>query len=356
VPNEVTTVGRATYGLGRSDYVGGIFTHVQHDGRNNFVAGGDLSMRPASAHSLSATFLTSRASHRDSADISGNTAQATYTYATRRWYSTNQVEHYDEDFLMETAFYNRTGFTGAWSFSEVSFYPKSSWIQRIHPFYFAKWGRDRIQDGDEDFIHTGIRFNVTRQGFFNVSHGRGHESWLGTKYRVGNDVNLFGTIQALRWLNLSGSYGGGPAIFYDETDPFQGRSRSFNVGTTIQPNQHLSQNLEFSRIRFWRPETGIEVYTVNIVNSKTTYQFDKHFLVRFLAQYDSSENRVLTDFLASYEFVPGTVFHAGYGALYEKGSGLVTPVPGGLNPVDPSNRFLMINRGLFLKASYLRRF
>jgi Domain of unknown function (DUF5916)/Carbohydrate family 9 binding domain-like len=356
VPNKVTTVGRATYGLGRSDYVGGIFTHVQHDGRNNFVAGGDLSMRPASAHSLSATFLTSRASHRDSADISGNTAQATYTYATRRWYSTNQVEHYDEDFLMETAFYNRTGFTGAWSFSEVSFYPKSSWIQRIHPFYFAKWGRDRIQDGDEDFIHTGIRFNVTRQGFFNVSHGRGHESWLGTKYRVGNDVNLFGTIQALRWLNLSGSYGGGPAIFYDETDPFQGRSRSFNVGTTIQPNQHLSQNLEFSRIRFWRPETGIEVYTVNIVNSKTTYQFDKHFLVRFLAQYDSSENRVLTDFLASYEFVPGTVFHAGYGALYEKGSGLVTPVPGGLNPVDPSNRFLMINRGLFLKASYLRRF
>jgi Domain of unknown function (DUF5916)/Carbohydrate family 9 binding domain-like len=356
VPNKVTTVGRATYGLGRSDYVGGIFTHVQHDGRNNFVAGGDLSMRPASAHSLSATFLTSRASHRDSADISGNTAQATYTYATRRWYSTNQVEHYDEDFLMETAFYNRTGFTGAWSFSEVSFYPKSSWIQRIHPFYFAKWGRDRIQDGDEDFIHTGIRFNVTRQGFFNVSHGRGHESWLGTKYRVGNDVNLFGTIQALRWLNLSGSYGGGPAIFYDETDPFQGRSRSFNVGTTIQPNQHLSQNLEFSRIRFWRPETGIEVYTVNIVNSKTTYQFDKHFLVRFLAQYDSSENRVLTDFLASYEFVPGTVFHAGYGALYGKGSGLVTPVPGGLNPVDPSNRFLMINRGLFLKASYLRRF
>ena len=110
---------------------------------------------------------------------SGNTAQATYSYATRRWFSTNQAEHYDEDFVMDTAFYNRTGFTGVWSFSEVSFYPKSTWMQRIHPFYFAKYGQDRIQDGDEDFLHTGIRFNVTRQGFFNFSHGRGHETWQG---------------------------------------------------------------------------------------------------------------------------------------------------------------------------------
>ena len=46
VANKVTTVGRATYGLGRSDYAGGIFTHTLHDGRNNLVAGGDISMRP----------------------------------------------------------------------------------------------------------------------------------------------------------------------------------------------------------------------------------------------------------------------------------------------------------------------
>ena len=65
---------------------------------------------------------------------------------------------------------------------------------------------------------------------------------------------------------------------------------------------------------------------------------------------------MLTDFLASYEFVPGTVFHVGYGSLYEKGFGSVEPVPGGQAPGDPSNRYLMINRGLFLKASYLRRF
>ena len=65
VPNKVTTVGRATYGLRRSDYVGGIFTHTLHDGRHNLVAGGDISLRPSDAHSFSATFLTSRTSDRE---------------------------------------------------------------------------------------------------------------------------------------------------------------------------------------------------------------------------------------------------------------------------------------------------
>ena len=103
-------------------------------------------------------------------------------------------------------------------------------------------------------------------------------------------------------------------------------------------------------MRFNRVSTGERIYSVTIVNTKTTYQFDKHFLVRFLAQYDSSAKRVLTDLLASYEFVPGTVAHAGYGSLYEK-----DPQFSGAPP--PTNRdYLMVNRGLFLKASYLRRF
>ena len=77
---------------------------------------------------------------------------------------------------------------------------------------------------------------------------------MGTKYKVGSDFNFFGNMQVLRWLNLSRQLSAtARRSIYDEIDPFQGRSRSFNIETTIQPNQHLSQNLEFSRVRFWRP-------------------------------------------------------------------------------------------------------
>lgn len=60
--------------------------------------------------------------------------------------------------------------------------------------------------------------------------------------------------------------------------------------------------------------THAPIYSVDIINSRMTCQFDKHFLVRLIAQYDSSARRVLTDLLGSYELVPGTVFHAGYGS------------------------------------------
>ena len=353
VPNRSFTVGRATYALRRSDYVGGIFTHTHLDGRHNMVAGGDISIRPSSAQSVSATLLASKTNGNVPEDVSGISAQATYRYETRAVSFTTQAEHYDRDFEMDTAFYNRTGFTAAWTYAEYSFYPKGGtdfWLQRVFPFFFGKAGRDRIQGGNEDFIHTGIRFNTTRQGFISVGYMTGHETWQGQQFRLARTVNAFGNIQLLRWLNVGARYSGGYAIFYDIDNPFLGRQPSAGLNLTFQPNQHLTQDVDVSTVRFDRVSTGERIYSVNIVNTKTTYQFDKHFLVRFLAQYDSSARRVLTDLLASYEFVPGTVAHAGYGSLYEDSAEFLN------RPPLANDQYLMVNRGLFLKASYLWRF
>ena len=357
VPNRAFTVGRATYALRRSDYVGGIFTHTHLDGRHNMVAGGDISIRPSSAQSVNATLLASKTSGSVSesgvpVDLSGVTAQATYGYNTRTINFVVQGEHYDRDFEMDTAFYNRTGFTSGWTYGEYSFYPKGGnfWLRRVFPFFFGRAGKDRIQGGNDDFIHTGIRFNTTRQGFISVGYMNGHETWRGQRFRLANTVNAFGSLQVFRWLGVFARYSGGYAIFYDFDNPFQGRSPSAGLGLSFQPNQHLTQGIDISTVRFNRASTGERIYSVNIVNSRTTYQFDKHFLVRFLAQYDSSAKRVLTDLLGSYEFVPGTVAHAGYGSLYEDSAEFLN------RPPLANDKYLMINRGLFLKASYLWRF
>ena len=74
--------------------------------------------------------------------------------------------------------------------------------------------------------------------------------------------------------------------------------------------------------------------------------------MRLLEQFDSSTHRLLTDLLASYEVVPGTVFHAGYGSLYEK----QVAQPGALVPDNFGGQYVTVNRGLFFKASYLHRF
>ena len=57
----------------------------------------------------------------------------------------------------------------------------------------------------------------------------------------------------------------------------------------------------------------------------------------------------MTDLLASFTYIPGTVIHLGYGSLYEK-------IRWEEGRYDPSDRFLETQRGLFFKASYLWRF
>jgi len=103
-------------------------------------------------------------------------------------------------------------------------------------------------------------------------------------------------------------------------------------------------------VDFDRAGTGEPVYDVQIVNTRTIYQFNKYFFLRAILQFDSQRKRLLSDFLASYELRPGTVLFAGYGSLLEQRAyhdGQWIPLQG---------EYLTTQRGLFFKASYLYRF
>ena len=155
-------------------------------------------VRPSGSQRITAAFLTSRTTADTDRDLEGNSAQISYNYETRRARLATQLEHYDEDFRMDTAFYNRTGFAGAWMFGELNWYPRSGQnfcVQRIHPFGFTRFALDRVQRGDEALVNTGLQFNFTRQGFLNLSTSRGREPWRGATYDVGNRLGIWGEAQ-----------------------------------------------------------------------------------------------------------------------------------------------------------------
>lgn len=64
--------------------------------------------------------------------------------------------------------------------------------------------------------------------------------------------------------------------------------------------------------------TGIAYAWPEIPAGSWVFDTPAHVLFENLEPPPSSERRLLTDFLALYEVVPGTVFHAGYVSLYEK--------------------------------------
>ena len=75
---------------------------------------------------------------------------------------------------------------------------------------------------------------------------------------------------------------------------------------------------------------------------------NKYLFFRGVVEYNSFRRELLTDLLASFTYIPGTVIQLGYGSIYDK----VDWVDG---EYRESNRFLEMKRGLFFKASYLWR-
>ncbi len=345
-------VARAQYGLGPSSYFGGLVTDTEFGSGHNRVAGVDAKLKRGS-HSASATlYATTTRSASALANKDGLGGQVYYEYASKPVVFFTQTELFDRGFQMDTAFVNQVGITQNQTYLAYRLYPdqaKNAWLKRIETFLYFRGGKDRIQRGEPWLVLPGIRINLTRQGFFRVDSFIGEEPWLGQTYRISN-TRVQAEAQITKWLGFETRVGRGRAIFYDLTAPFAGRQRTYSAEIELQPSARLNQEVSFDRVEFDRVSTGARVFTVNLLNTKTTFQLDRRFSVRGIVNYNSSAHRIITDFLASWELLPGTVVFAGYGSLIER-----QEWDGG-QPRLGEGPYRTSERGLFFKASYIHRF
>jgi hypothetical protein len=338
--DKLFTIGRALRNYGNGQYIGALVTDTEHGTEYNRVAAADATFRRGQNFVWNAALLHSDSQNADRGASSGNGAQAKSTYNTRRLLIMSFVEHFDGGFQMDTAFLNRVGVTRTWNYGEVDFYPAGglAWIKRVAPFAWTTLSDDRTQHGTEFQVMPGIRFNFVRQGQLRLDFDRGHETFAGRRFKTGR-AHADGRVLITRWLNVSGTMERSPAIYYDPLDPFGGTQVNRSLGIDWQPSARLAHNLSYDFVKFNRT-TGEQVYKVHIINLRNTYQFNSRFFLRAIAQFDSSKRRVLGDFLASYELVPGTVAHVGYGSVLER--------------VD-RRPYSATARAFFFKVSYLAR-
>ena len=338
--DRLFTIGRALRNYGNGQYVGALVTDTEHGAEYNRVAAADATFRHGQNFTWNAALLHSASQTVDGHTSSGNGAQVKGQYNTRRLLVMNFVEHFDRGFQMDTAFLNRVGVTRTWNYGEVELYPAGgfAWIKRIAPFAWTTLSDDRTQGGTEFGVMPGIRFNFVRAGQLRLDVDRGHETFANRRFKTGR-VHADGRVLITRWLNINGRLERSPSIYYDPADPFGGMQFNRSLGLEWQPSAKLAHSLNYDYVKFNRT-TSETVYTVHVVNLRNTYQFNSKFFLRAIAQYDSSKRRVLGDFLASYELVPGTVAHLGYGSVLES--------------VD-RRPYMPTARALFFKVSYLAR-
>jgi hypothetical protein len=345
-------IGRGVYNLGGDNYVGGVFTTTDSPVGDNRVFGLDSSYR-IGRHWLTA-YLFQTSTERPSGETAGSGLGAAvgYAYDSMNFGFGVAGEHFDRDFSMDTGFYRRTGITFGHFYGGPYFYPdrkRYPWLQKISTRVEGKIGRDRIAGGDERFFAAALDVIFAGGKTLSFTYGRGLEPWAGRTFDT-SALEISGDMIISKSLNLRGTVSWADSLFYDPANPFAGKLVSQVLALTYQPVAQVRQVISYNHVTFDRTADGARLYTVHVLNSQSYYYFSNKFFLRAIVRFDSFEKQILTDFLASFTLMPGTVVYAGYGSLIEKRQWEQD------HWVSGAGDYMTSRRSLFFKASYLWRF
>jgi len=345
----IFSIARGKTSLGGDNYLGLLYTRRDFAGGFNQVIGSDLKFRLGRSHSTSLTFLNSSTREADASESqSSNMAVVTYNYSSKSLGIFATFEHFGKDFQMAPSFMLRNGINKGMLYVGPLFAPKSkklSWIKQVNPFIFGYVIHDLHTGMDDMLFLVAVRLNFSKQGTFRIDYIWFNESWVDETFKQGI-FRMMGRVQLTKWLRLGGNIALGDGIYYDEENPYMGRNNSYGFDLTFQPDSKFRESLAIDYWDFKDPQAGTQVYDALIVNSRTTYQFNKYFFIRANLRYDSYSKNFLTDLLASFTLIPGTVVHFGYGSLYDHRDWQIDG-----RPIRP-NRLFLTRQSFFFKASY----
>lgn len=333
--------------LQQDSYLGGFYVGREQGELSNRVGGMDGSIRLGRASSLGFHAFESDTSARDAAPgARGHAVGADFTRETRRWTLYLSGLDVSKDFQAETGYLTRTGLGQLLSAGYYRFYPKSRVWRRVQVGAVTQHTRDAESGLWEAYNEANTQLLLARATTFNLYCSSSTEVFRGQEFGTsGCNTNV--SMQLHKRLRLQATGARRNAIYYAAL-PFGGRSTRGSLSLVYQPREQWSTALDVTYANFDRASTGTRLYDYTIVRNKTTFQLNRYLFFRGIAEYNSYHRQLVTDFLASFTYIPGTVVHVGYGSLYEKRrwDGWEYVRDGSLHEM---------RRGLFLKASYLWR-
>jgi hypothetical protein len=350
-------IGRLKYSLKGEDYFGLLYSGREFGDTFNRVLAGDLRFRLAGGHSISVNGMATLSRDEQTRESSaGEAFTVMYSYGQKPLNMIFVLEGYSRDFRMDSAFYLQNGITRFTGFISPNFYPRPGnglGLTRISPVLYGFYSHNRFSGLNDIYLQPGIRFYLPRNSYVELDYTFAREGWLDRSYDQSQLEAYWGAVPSRR-LSLHGSAVYGTALRYDPVAPFLGNKISFHFGAQYQPNDRISQGIEYTYQDFHRADDKEHVFDLSIIVSRTTYQFSKSTFVRALVQYDSYAKKVITDLLASFTLIPGTVLYLGYGSLYREqfwdGADAAWKRQPGIGD------YYQTTQSLFVKASYLWRF
>jgi hypothetical protein len=250
-----------------------------------------------------------------------------------------------ENFISRTGYIDRTGVTIFTGSLTPRLYPESKIFRRLDFGLFSGQLRDEIYDMWETYnaisvtswlggtLRTRVQYNYSTEIYYNEKFNTSGLQFImtgtaGTKFD--------GTI----------SYRRRNAIYYNE--PLQGYGNLFTGEVRYLPVEKLHTQFTLTYQDLFKKSDSEKIFDYLIIRGKVTWQINKYLFIRSILEYNDYRRSVSTDFLASFTYIPGTVFHIGYGFLSEHKAW------NGADYIESDNLNEM-KRGFFVKISYLFR-
>jgi len=333
--------------LANDSFIGGFYTGRERESGYNRVLGldGQFRLNKSSLFGYHG-FLSSTRLDEESARTDGHALGLHYMYTTRDWVVMLGLQDISEDFQTETGYITRTGITRFRSGIMRMFYPQSGIIKRIDPIVHSTQIRDRFSDLYETDNSFDLRFLLLRNSTIVFGYRYSTEVWLDERFNTSRG-RFIASSQITKQFFFDLRYYYGKKIRY-VVAPYQGSGSDAQALLRFLPSEKLHLELSLIYSDFYRDSDSEKEYDYTIFRNKATFQVNKYLFFRAILEYNSFRNRLMTDFLASFTYIPGTVIHIGYGSLYEK----IKWEEGDYRPAD---NFLETRRGFFFKASYLWR-
>ncbi len=338
---------RVKRSLARDGFVGGMYTGRETSDSYNRVAGVDGQLRVSNTTLFTFHgFGTQTQSDPSASAESGYAAGVSAVYATRNLDVNLGAQDVSKQFFVATGFTPRTGISRVVASVTPKVYPARGSVMRISPTFTSIQSRDRFYDMAETSNSLRVRFVMPRATSISLFGSYETEIYLGKRFNT-SSLSLSGASQITKQFFIHALFRTGRAILYDD-DPYQGRGRRASVVLLFQPSDKLRCEGSLTYADFFRSSDSEQIYDYTIVRGKVTYQLNRYLFFRGIAEYNDYRRDLLTDLLASFTYIPGTVIHLGYGSLFEK-------VRWQGDQYVSTDRFLETRRGLFFKASYLWR-
>ena len=333
--------------LTKDSFIGGFYTGRERQSGFNRVFGADGQLRISQASIFGFHFFESQTKvDKESSKDDGHALGLHYYYGTRDMLIMLGFQDIAEDFRTETGYITRTGITRFRSGFLRMFYPDSEIIKRVDPMVHAYLIKDKFSGIYEGTFPVDLRLILTKSSTIIVGYRYATEVFLGEKFNI-NRARFNASSQLNKQFYFSLSYYRSNKIRYI-ANPYQGYGNDATATINYLPSEKLHLDLSLIYSDFYRHSDSAKEYDYTIIRSKNTYQMNKYLFFRGIVEYNSFRKRLMTDFLASFTYIPGTVIHVGYGSLYEK-------IKWEDEEYRDADRFLETKRGFFFKASYLWR-